>query len=261
MKGIIALDLDGVVVLNGQPPAPQVTRTLEQKVQEGWELIFITGRSLTWAKRILKAFRQPFALAPQNGALIVDAQGKILHRHYLDSSVYPLMDELAREEEMGYAIYLGDEEERVFWEPECYSEPLRHYLKRRYTHYQENWVATQERPEEAACIKWIGDKEPMARVASRLKSLHCPVLSDPYQNDFFIAQATHPSANKGKALKTFRAGKEGVVIAAGDDHNDRSLLMAADIKIAMEEAPLELKAHADIIAKNGIIQGLKDAGA
>lgn len=261
MKGIIALDLDGVVVLNGEPPTSLVTRALEQRVQAGWELIFITGRSQSWARRVLKDFRVPYALAPQNGALIVDADGKIMHQHYLDSSVYPIMDELAQEEQIGYAIYLGDAEEQVFWDPEMYPDLLRHYLMRRYMHYQENWIATKEKPERMVCVKWIGDKEPITRVASRLKSLYCPVLSDPFQKNFFIAQATHPLATKGKALKTFRAGKEGIVIAAGDDHNDRSLLIAADIKIAMENAPDELKACADIIAKNGIIQGLKDAGA
>ena len=56
---------------------------------------------------------------------------------------------------------------------------------------------------------------------------------------------------------------QGPVIAAGNDHNDLSLLQAATIKIAMEDAPIPLTSIADIIAplasKAGLIDGLEQA--
>jgi hydroxymethylpyrimidine pyrophosphatase-like HAD family hydrolase len=53
------------------------------------------------------------------------------------------------------------------------------------------------------------------------------------------------------------------VIAAGDDNNDVSMFLAADICIAMASAPEHLRNAADIIAPKasemGIIQGLQQA--
>ena len=55
----------------------------------------------------------------------------------------------------------------------------------------------------------------------------------------------------------------GYVIAAGDDLNDLSMLAAADCKIVMENAPLQMHSIAHILApsaqKQGIIAALKEA--
>src|SRR4029078_11856593 len=88
---------------------------------------------------------------------------------------------------------------------------------------------------------------------------------DPYNPQFFVIQATHSEATKGEVLKEFIHLNQGLgpVIAAGDDHNDRSMLEIADVKVVMENAPVHLLHLADITAPSaehhGIIQGLKEA--
>ena len=56
---------------------------------------------------------------------------------------------------------------------------------------------------------------------------------------------------------------EGIVIAAGDDYNDITMLKSADITVVMSTAPTEILALADIVAppavEMGIIEGLGKA--
>ena len=96
--------------------------------------------------------------------------------------------------------------------------------------------------------------------------LHVPPVKDPFKEGYFVAQATHPLVNKGQALQSFKsaiAAFPPLVIAAGDDENDRSLLAVADVKIVMGSAPYSLLKIADIVAppatEDGIIAGLETA--
>jgi hydroxymethylpyrimidine pyrophosphatase-like HAD family hydrolase len=78
-------------------------------------------------------------------------------------------------------------------------------------------------------------------------------------------QATHAGASKGEALKRYVRFKShrGVVIAAGDDENDKSMLEVADIKVVMGTAPQDMKEKADVIAPpasvGGLVEGLQKA--
>lgn len=69
--------------------------------------------------------------------------------------------------------------------------------------------------------------------------------------------------HKDSGLSAIRALYPGQsVIAFGDNYNDIEMLQAADIAVAMAQAPAQVKAYADIIAKDvlddGIYQVLKN---
>ena len=94
-----------------------------------------------------------------------------------------------------------------------------------------------------------------------------PPIRDPFKEGRFVAQATHAEVNKGLALKEFAAlhPESGIIIAAGDDNNDLSMLQVADVRVAMANAPRSMLAIADVIAppasKKGILSGLTHAVA
>ncbi len=93
-----------------------------------------------------------------------------------------------------------------------------------------------------------------------------PIINDPLGDEHaFVAQGTNPFATKGDALRSFSAQFDNppLIIAAGDDFNDISMLEAATVKVVMATAPKELLAIADIVAPSaaldGIIEGLSKA--
>ena len=76
---------------------------------------------------------------------------------------------------------------------------------------------------------------------------------------------TSKHATKGEVIKKVRSlfPKEAFFIAAGDDHNDISMLEEADFAIVMKTAPEAMMSLADFIAESakdlGIIEALKKA--
>ena len=76
----------------------------------------------------------------------------------------------------------------------------------------------------------------LGKKIDQLLGLHVPVIKDPFSNEFYVVQATHPDVSKGKALfdLVMRLGAQGTIIAAGDDLNDISMFEAANIRIAMK---------------------------
>jgi hydroxymethylpyrimidine pyrophosphatase-like HAD family hydrolase len=117
-------------------------------------------------------------------------------------------------------------------------------------------------------VKCFGPLERMEKIAKRLKALarfQVALMRNPFDPSGSIVLVTDKAASKGLSLQeVFRMfGRGPVVIAAGDDENDYSLLQAADIKIAMSHAPNVLQEFADILApptsKMGIIHALQMA--
>jgi hydroxymethylpyrimidine pyrophosphatase-like HAD family hydrolase len=257
-KGIIALDLDGTVTEGKNPPSKAMADGLNQFHLDGWQIAFITGRSLNWVRSLLAGLPFPYFLAVQNGAYgLTFPEGSPCFKRYISgdyaAEVAPLRIPLAR--------YSGDTNDTVYWEPETYTPFMQSYLERRIAAYGEEWVASSFQPAEVAALKAFGTESEMeaAAVFLRSRGFQCTPIRDPFDPLVFIAQATHPLASKGEALKFFKRKVPGRVIAAGDDLNDISLLQEADVAIAMPQAPEILKQHATLIAQEGLLSALKEA--
>jgi hydroxymethylpyrimidine pyrophosphatase-like HAD family hydrolase len=122
--------------------------------------------------------------------------------------------------------------------------------------------------DEFASLKAFGTLDSAQRIVSRFEKesgWHVPFIKDPFRQERYVVQATHPHVNKGESVKDLKAliNPASIVIAAGDDNNDRSMLAVADIKVVMATAPEDMFLNADVIApparEQGIIEGLKNA--
>lgn len=274
MKKIIALDIDGTLTDSFHSVPLQVVEYLSKLVKEGWELIFITGRSYQWGFSVLASMEFSYYLAVQNGAIVLKMPEKtIVRTRYLDKSIFPLMDEVCREEPTDYILYAGLEHGDVcYYRPERFSAEFLQYIENRVAALGETYVPTADFSaltiEEFPSVKCFGKRESAHRMAKKIESLlqlHVTPVADPYDNNYFVVQATRPEANKGQALKEFknRFTEPTIVIAAGNDYNDVSMLAYSDIKVVMRHSPFELLSLADVIApsvqENGIILGLQQA--
>ncbi|MBA3722813.1 MAG: HAD-IIB family hydrolase [Parachlamydiaceae bacterium] len=274
-KGVIALDIDGTITDQAHTIHHEVVSYLKELYEEGWKFVFITGRSYQWGFRVLTHLPFPYTFAFQNGALILEMPSlKILSKKYLKNVILSQMEEICQEENTGFTIYSGWEYQDVcFYNPKHFSAELSDYIRGRYLKLDEKWFSIDNYNDipltEFLSLKCFASNPKAAfSLSHRIENemgLHAPVNRDPYNQAYYVIQATHPEANKGEALKTFIQGNsnKGPVIAAGDDLNDLSMLRLADIKVVMDDAPDQLKKTADIIAptasKNGIIEGLERA--
>lgn len=274
IKGLIALDIDGTITAEMREIPERVVHYFKELSAKGWLFVFITGRTFDFGYTVLQTLPFEFYYAVQNGAILLSMpDGKILIKKYLDLSVIPAMEKICLEEPSDFVIYAGLEFNNLcFYRENHFSHTLLHYLKERQKAFSEQWVdlsSFDDLPiQEFPSLKCFGDYASSIQIAENIEKmlgLHVPVIKDPFCKDYYVVQATHPRVSKGSILKdlTDWLDYKGKVVAAGDDLNDLSMFEVAHIKIAMENAPEELRAKADIIApsatRGGIIEGLSQA--
>lgn len=274
MKGIIALDIDGTVTANSHSLDLEVIDALSRLAEEGWRFIFLTGRPFQWSFQTLKSLPFPFALAVQNGAILLEMPSrKILSRKYLTNAILPQMEAICQDQKTDFVVYSGlENDDWCYYRPMHFPPPVLSYVLQRSAYLGEKWQSIEvfsNLPISLfSAVKFFVKEQKAFTLSQNIEKnlgLHAPPNRDPYNHDYFVIQATHPEATKGRVLKDFVQLIEasGPIIAAGDDHNDLSMLQVAHIKIVMANAPSELLDLADIIAppanQKGIIQGLTEA--
>lgn len=274
MKGLIALDIDGTVVVEMGHITPEVRQYLHSLAEEGWAFVFITGRTFHFAEKILSPLSFPYYLAVQNGAAILKMPDRTLvSKKYLDKTVIPSMRAICQDLPTDFVVYSGYERNDVcYFRPTQFSSEFLKYLKERSIAFNEVWEENASfehlKIDEFPSVKCFGTIDYADQLAKRIQSelnLHVPVIKDPFREGYYVIQATHPEVNKGQALEDIIRfiDYKGIVIAAGDDNNDRSMLAKAAVRIVMATAPVEMQRKAHIIApdasKNGIIDGLEKA--
>lgn len=274
MNALITLDIDGTITDHHSGLSRESIDFFHDLHEQGHRLAFITGRSFDWGHQVLHELSIPYFFAIHNGAIIMDMPSrKILVKKYLNSDVFPVLDEICKNEPSDYAIYGGYEAEDVcYYRPDQYDRELLSYLEKRIASFKEHWVPKKDYNDlsirSIASVKCFGKKESAERISSRITEqlgLHAPMIRDPFDGNYYVIQATHPEADKGQALLTLKSLVKGCgcTIAGGDDLNDIPMLEQADFAIGMETGPERVHAIADIIAppacENGIIQGVKHA--
>ncbi len=273
MKGIIALDIDGTLTAEHNSTPVEVVVFLGELASQGWQLIFITGRTFQWGFKALKNLPFPYHLAVNNGALLLEMPARnIVNRKYLAPPQIAGLEPLCKREGTDFVLYGGYEcGDLCYYRPQKFAPELLHYLQKRTEELGEKWQAVdtfEEVPlQEFAAAKCFARGPAAVRLSCAIEEglgLHAPSIRDPYDSNYYVVQATHSHVSKGETVTDFKQLMgANVVIAAGDDNNDRSMLAHATIRIVMETAPAEMKASATIIAppakELGIIQGLKKA--
>ncbi|MBI3236962.1 MAG: HAD family phosphatase [Chlamydiales bacterium] len=274
MKGWIALDIDGTITDELYSLPEEVSSYFHSLHERGWRFVFITGRMFSLAFRALDSLDFPFLLAVQNGADILQMPDrKLLFRNYLPSSTIPLLEDVYSRAQEDFIIYAGyDHRDFCYYRPHRFSSELIPQLDKLKSLSSEPWKAVDSfsftEGHTFPLIKCLGKERAMRDVHEALKNqegISTTFIRDPLSKGFFFNLVTHEEANKGSTLKNVLSlfGNQEVVIAAGDDRNDISMLDVADIAIVMGSAPLEMHSQADILAKpaseNGIIEALEKA--
>ncbi|CAF23882.1 HAD-IIB family hydrolase [Candidatus Protochlamydia amoebophila] len=274
IKGIFALDIDGTVTAETESIPSEVVQFFEDLYQTGWQFVFITGRPFQWGVRSLNVLSFPYALAVQNGALIVDMPSKkILARKYLSQNLLHEMEVVCTKHHTDFIIYTGlENKDLCYYRSDKFAPSALNYIWERKEHLKENWSIIKNFNDlpvkEFASLKFFAKEKEAVLISQDIEKklgLHAPTIRDPFNEEYFVVQVTHSEANKGSALKTYSQLSHSLYssIAAGNDFNDLSLLQEATVKVAMSDAPDALLAIAHIIAppahQQGIIEGLTKA--
>lgn len=249
-KGIIALDIDGTITSSSDILDERMKAFLERVVLQGWELIFLTGRTFPFAHVLLKDFQSPFTLVVQNGASLLEMPAKkILKSYHLEKELLNILAPVAP-----FVIEAGiAHNDLCFFCPQEFSEEMLSYFSTRAKFSRTQWQplqSWQDYPFETfALAKRFLPTNEAAQTQASLSSLpfHINYTKDPFRPGTSILHFTHLLACKETALLTLRATKKGPLIVAGDDLNDLGMLRLADYSIVPQGAPQPLLATAHTI--------------
>jgi len=274
-KGIIALDIDGTITHTLHDISPDVVQYLHTLSQEGWQIVFVTGRIFSFAYTIVRHFSFPYYLAVQNGADILEMPSqKLVHRSYLTGNEIALLEQVYIGQKEDFIVYAGyDVGDFCYFRPHKCTKPFLQYLGHMQILSKEPWVAVEDFDKDAkslfSLVKCLGSQEEMQAVHAKIAKipvLHATLIRDVLtESPYFLNLVTHHKATKAHALEYIieKEKIEGPSIAAGDDRNDLAMIQRADIGIAMQNAPKEVLDVADIVAPLakdlGIITALQEA--
>ncbi len=264
-KGILALDLDGTIA---HPDlSPEIVARLNEWMDKGWHVVFITGRIYHFALPILAHVKKTYSIAVQNGAALYrHSFDQVYRKRYLSKKEIPLLDRHFQAQGMGWCLEAGKEDQdRCYYRPDSFRTEEKAYVESRMRHSHAILMPVQawnEVPLDSfACAKCFGSYEQMQAI-SRDLPYRVIAIQDPLRSTQYLAHINHPDATKGQVIMDLQEERKIPVIAAGDDYNDASLLAAADIAIAMEHAPPEILALAHIrasIHNNHIVECIQQA--
>jgi len=274
MRGLIALDIDGTLTSDHDTIPLEVLGFLDECIEQGFDLIFITGRSYPRTHPMIQ-LKSPYYLAVQNGAQCFHMPtGERIFDRFLDGSLLPLFAQICEQEPTGMVVFdPGFEEDLCYFRRQDFNSDLFEYLQRRRKTFHENWREVEDFSQvpmsDFPALKYFGFLDSLERICGHMHrhGLHvdAPIIRDPFGEGYYVAQVTAEGVNKGDALRRFAEHRQngGPMIAAGDDYNDLSMIEQADVKVVMKTAPQPLLDIADIVAgapaEMGIIEGLKRA--
>lgn len=273
IKAFFASDIDNTLTDLRHIIPDRVKQYLTHLHKDGWELMFLTGRSYTFAMKALDGWDIPYTLAVQNGAEILEMPaGLLCSQHFLEREILPKLSKIFEAHGEEFFVYSGHQTgDFCYYRPERFSPELLAYLKKLQAITSAPWrkVTTwQEVQDSFPLIKCAGNRASLTSIRDevlKMKNINVVLMDDAVDTSKSTLLITHEEAAKGKALKRIYQKRQYTcpIVAAGDGNNDFCLLENADIAIAMEDAPMGLKDLADIIAKPakecGIIEAIENA--
>lgn len=253
-KKLLFLDLDGTLLNDRKECTEGNRRALKSAIAAGHQVVITSGRplksALLQAKRLDLAGRGCYVIA-FNGALIYDCtrRKELFRKAIAPEDLYAVFDEANRR---GIHIQTYDGED-VLVEARNDNENVRRYCGlidmgfRVITDIRRDLT---EAPVKALLIDFHG--RTLTAAMESWVNTHMRGKVDAYFSSQFYLEVVPAGMNKGGAVKALcqelRIPVQNAV-AVGDEANDISMLQAAGVGVAMQNATPEVKAAADYITE------------
>ena len=267
---LLALDVDGTLLGPSGSLSPSVRRAVRSVLQRGVRVVVCTGRRYRTARPILEALDLDGPAVVQNGVLVKEAAtGQTLEADYLPPRVYgeALRILSACGPPAVYIDELPDSGVDVVSERGDDHHPfLLEYLHANREHTR--WVDSLDLPpcEAVVMISAMAGYDRLEELrADAVATLGDDVQTNLISNSGYrghILEIASRRSGKWTRLREI-ARREGIadaeIVAIGDDTNDREMIEAAGLGIAMANAPQPIREAADHVTASNDEDGVARA--
>ena len=246
---LLVLDIDGTILDKSNRIRDSVARAIESAQRRGVAIAIATGRSYQYSLHAYDFIGSRLPLICYEGALIREPNTGFVHRHWpLPAGVAAAM--LDQTELLGLSGRLSV---HLYIQDNLYISNLNHATIMYFegAHVEPIVVSDLRQLLNRAITKLMvlsDDFHDIARLFSRLKNSYSRIQ---LRQDKSIAllEAFHPAVNKRLAVSYLAEEimllQPENVMAVGDDFTDIEMLRYAGIGVAMEHAPVAVRAFAD----------------
>lgn len=245
---LIALDLDGTLLNDEKIITEGNEKALIQAQQSGVKVVISSGRMPYGVRKYaeqLKLKEYGGYCICFNGGLVVDADGKVLFRKYMDRKYLKEICDIAEDTDVTVIVHkkdglCGNENRNEFTDvaPKTVNAPLTQ-IENLYEYA--NWDFHK--------ILLVGEYEKLCQLKEIICQRFQSELEVCFSTPWFL-EVMPQGVDKGEALKNLCETIGFAVeetIACGDNFNDRNMLETAGLSVVMANGEDELKKKADYI--------------
>lgn len=252
---ILALDMDGTVLNSKRQISEKTLAAIRQATELGVIVTIATGRTWTGFRQYAEVLEPQHPIILCNGGKIVSPDGREI---YFEQNLEPEAAlEIMHHGQAYGATQIIWTDERLYSFAE--TERLRRYAAVAGCDFT---ILTDEGEALAqqgiTKILWTADAEQIVQYQEALPKILKADVNDSTSSPNFL-EFVDSQVSKGAALSKFAAHFEmdpAEIIAVGDAMNDLTMLQYAGLGVAMENAPDELKEHADFITLTNDADGV-----
>lgn len=243
MIKLIAIDADGTLLNSESAISGQNRQTISRCIQQGIKVVFITGKNLKAAKRIINTFRPPNPQVVSNGTLIVDQGLNHLDYRLINSGSVKSIIEFARK--TGQLLFLSTLDGDLVYEQGLSEVAHKHYMRKVDDLMDPDiagqvLLATILKREESGPIDALS-------IGQNLKDIKIRDAGFNYVNIFSRQAGKTFALNK---VLHYLGLEPSQVMAIGDGENDLGIISMAGVGVAMGNACQKLKQAADWVTED-----------
>lgn len=254
----VAVDLDGTVLIESVGLTPRTLAAFKALKAGGIIPLVATGRPRKSALRWVEALGADSGLVCHNGAVVYDAQARIVAETTIPEPTARRLIEESRHIEVHFHGFAGDE-----WLFELERPGTARYERR--AAFPGRRVSFDSLPRLGFHkAMFVGSDEEAVYVTDRIRQRMGPLL-EVYPTGSGFVELVAPGIGKGKSLSRLvesLGGSMEEVIAFGDAWNDEDMLLMAGIGVAMGNAPEELKSRVGLstgsVQEDGVAAWLEE---
>ncbi|MFZ7120239.1 MAG: Cof-type HAD-IIB family hydrolase [Eubacteriaceae bacterium] len=251
MYKLLGIDIDGTIINYEQP---NITKRVKEAIfrakKQGVHVVLISGRNYYSMKRFLEELDVKDFGITINGGIVIDLKsGEKIFETYLDEEIARGLTNIFIQEKVAYAVFAGLNAYAV---REFEKNPTVEYLKNE----KDNVIVYDDTEDFLSTIKTnkfiaMTDDKNLEKLTQIIKEKYGDKVYVEYGFSGLIE--IYPiGMNKGVALQSL-ANKLQIpmkkVMTIGDAENDISMLKVAGMGVAMGNAIMNVKDHADFVTK------------
>ncbi|WP_274361953.1 Cof-type HAD-IIB family hydrolase [Paenibacillus thermotolerans] len=255
MYKMIAIDIDDTLLNDNLEVTPGTREALAEAIRQGAVVTLATGRMFASTKKVAEQLELNVPVITYQGALIKNLlDGEVLYERSLPAEAAFKVIRFAKERGLHLQAYLNDE--LYAWEE---NDKVKKYAEQVKVEYSIVTDFDSIAKQGSTKLLIIDEPSKLDELIPELKQLLGEQAHITKSKPHYL-EILHPEATKGHALLHLAAYygiDRSQTIAVGDSWNDREMIEAAGLGVAMANAVEPLKQVADFITLSNNEEGVR----